>query len=116
MRENLIARVLTDEYAERILVATSYSLMSTQELSQVYDIPIAACYRRIHELEKLGLIKCEKEITGEKGKPIKLYGSMLKRACLLFNKGSFKVRFEIPGDDELHGKWIELDIYEESQK
>ena len=66
MRENLIARLLTDEYAERILVATYYNHMSAQELSEKYDIPIAACYRRIHELERLGLIKCEKEITGEK--------------------------------------------------
>jgi len=114
MRENLIARLLTDEYSERILVATYYNLMSAQDLSEKYDIPIAACYRRIHDLERLRLLKCEKEITGEKGKPIKLYKSQLKSACLLFDKGSFKVRFEFPDEDELNGKWIELNIYNES--
>lgn len=114
MRENLIAKLLTDEYAERILVATFYNLMSAQELSEKYDIPIAACYRKIHELEKVGLLKCENEVTNERGKPVKLYKSLLKGACILFDKGAFRVRFEIPGDEKLHGKWIELNIYFES--
>jgi predicted ArsR family transcriptional regulator len=111
MRENLIAKLLTEEYAERILVATYYKLMSVQELSEKHDIPIAACYRKIHELEKVGLIKCEKEVTSERGKPVKLYKSQLKSACILFKEGQFRVRFEIPGDDKIHGKWIELNIY-----
>src|SRR6266542_3259434 len=51
MREKDVSRLLTDEYAERILVATQTVSRSVQEISDKYDIPIAACYRKIHELE-----------------------------------------------------------------
>ena len=47
MREKDVSRLLTDEYAERILVATQDVPRSVQEISDRYDIPIAACYRKI---------------------------------------------------------------------
>ena len=52
------SRLITDEYAARILVATFKKPKSAIDLSREYGIPIAATYRRIHMLEKAGLIKC----------------------------------------------------------
>jgi predicted ArsR family transcriptional regulator len=108
MREKDISRLLTDDYAERILVATYNTPRSVQEISDKYDIPIAACYRKIHELEDAGFLKCAKIVTTPKGKTMKLYQATLKSAHLMYQDGSFKVKFEFEHDTSINGKWIEL--------
>lgn len=112
MREKDISRLLTDEYAERILVATHTTPRSVQDISDHYDIPIAACYRKIHELENAGFLKCAQIVTTPKGKTMKLYQSQLKTATLLYENGSFRVKFEFERDDELNGKWIDLTAHQ----
>jgi len=108
MREKDISRLLTDEYAERILVATQENARSVQEISDKYDIPIAACYRKIHELEEAGFLKCTEIVTTPKGKTMKLYQSQLRSAVLMYQDGVFKVKFDFNNDRDLSGKWIEL--------
>ena len=49
------SQLLTDEYSVKILVATIRIPKSAQEISDLYGIPIAACYRRIRDLEEEGL-------------------------------------------------------------
>ena len=100
--------MLTDEYAERILVATQETPRSVQEISDRYDIPIAACYRKIHELESAGFLKVAEIVTTPKGKTMKLYRSLLKSAHLVYEEGVFRVKFEFESDKDLGGKWIEL--------
>ena len=56
MREKRISRLLTDDYSERILAACFHQARAAQEISDAYDIPIAACYRKIHELEEAGFL------------------------------------------------------------
>ena len=108
MREKDVSRLLTDEYAERILVATQSISRSVQEISDKYDIPIAACYRKIHELEEAGFLNVAEIVTTPKGKTMKLYQSQLKSAVLMYQDGVFKVKFDFNGERELSGKWIEL--------
>ena len=108
MREKDISRLLTDEYAERILVATKNSPRSVQEISDRYDIPIAACYRKVHELEEAGFLKCAEIVTTPKVKTMKLYQSQLRSSVLMYEDGVFKVKFDFDNDRELSGKWIEL--------
>ena len=108
MREKDISRLLTDEYAERILVATQRNPRSVQEISDRHDIPIAACYRKIHELEEAGFLRCAEIVTTPKGKTMKLYRSQLQSAILVYEGGVFKVKFEFDGDRDISGKWIEL--------
>jgi len=108
MREKDISRLLTDEYAERILVATQAQPRSVQEISDRYDIPIAACYRKIHELEEAGFLKCARVVTTPKGKAMKLYQSNLVRANLVYEGGAFKVMFEFTGEQPMNGRWISL--------
>ena len=93
MREKDVSRLLTDEYAERILVATQDVPRSVQEISDRYDIPIAACYRKIHELESAAL---------------------LKSAHLVYEAGVFKVKFEFDIEKDINGKWIELNSANEA--
>ncbi len=108
MREKDVSRLLTDEYAERILVATQDVPRSVQEISDRYDIPIAACYRKIHELESAAFLKVAEIVTTPKGKTMKLYRSLLKSAHLVYEDGVFKVKFEFDVDKDINGKWIEL--------
>jgi len=108
MREKDISRLLTDEYAERIMVATQSVPKSVQEISDRYNIPIAACYRKIHELEEAGFLKVAEIVTTPKGKTMKLYRSLLKSAVLVYEDGTFKVKFDFDYDKDINGKWIEL--------
>ena len=108
MREKDVSRLLTDEYAERILVATQSTSRSVQEISDKYDIPIAACYRKIHELEEAGFLNVAEIVTTPKGKTMKLYRSLLKSAQLVYEDGIFRVKFEFDVEKDINGKWIEL--------
>ncbi len=108
MREKDISRLLTDEYAERILVATHDHPRSVQEVSDKNDIPIAACYRKVHELEEAGLLNCAEIVTTPKGKTMKLYKSQLRSAVLVYENGQFKVKLEFTYDRDINGKWVEL--------
>ena len=108
MREKDISRLLTDEYAERILVATQVQPRSVQEISDKYDIPIAACYRKIHELEAAGFLRVAEIVTTPKGKTMKLYRSLLRSAQLVYENGVFRVKFDFDYEKDINGKWIEL--------
>jgi hypothetical protein len=39
---------------------------------------------------------------------MKLYRSLLKSAQLVYQDGVFKVKFEFDGNQDINGKWIEL--------
>lgn len=110
MREKAISKLLTDDYAERILVATYFYPRSVQEISDKHDIPIAACYRKMHDLEDAGLVECEKIVTTSKGKSMKLYRSQLKSACIMFQEGHFKIKLEFTHEQEFNNRWIKIPI------
>ncbi len=76
---NQIIKILTDNYAIKILAATYKEEKSAIQLSQELEVPIAACYRRLHMLEKAGLIDAYEKIT-PKGKKMRYYMSKIKRA------------------------------------
>jgi len=89
-----VSRLLADDYSQKILVST-YSLpMSAQRLSKICQIPIAACYRRIHELEHAGLIGVDREKEVYKGRKVRLYKCRLRSATIKFNNGKFAVRYD----------------------
>ena len=89
------ARLLTDEYAAKILMATYGREMDALTLSRELEIPIAACYRRIHSLEKAGLLECSGERMGLQGKKIKVYRSLLKQARIEFRNGRLVAELEM---------------------
>lgn len=93
--EAKITRLLADGYSQRILSYTYRKPMSAQKLSALCHIPIAACYRRIHDLERAGMlfIADEKEIY--KGRKVKLYRCSLRHAVLRFSDGKFKVNYDL---------------------
>jgi len=89
----MVTRLLADGYSQRILSYTFKRSMSAQKLSKICKIPIAACYRRIHELVKAGLISVADEKIIYKGRKVKLYRCRLKSASLRFSGGKFMVNY-----------------------
>ena len=102
------SKIITDEYSAKILVATYKKPKSALELSHRFGIPIAACYRKIHELEDAGLLRCQKIVTTRKGKSMKLYRSQLLRACIMYEDGIFKVRLEFKHEEPINNTWVKL--------
>src|SRR5437899_11268325 len=105
------SRLVTDEYSAKILVATFKKPKSAIDLSREYGIPIAACYRRIHALERAALIRCAECALTQKGKRISLYMSQLKNASILVENDRLRVRFQ-PATDmtkDFGGDWTAVD-------
>jgi hypothetical protein len=89
------SQLITDKYSVRILVGTSKKPKSAIELSEKFGIPIAACYRKIKDLEKAGLIRCVERKLTRKGKRVSMYLSQLKTAYLFFENGKLRMRFHL---------------------
>ena len=89
------SRIISDEYATKILVATMTRPKSAIKLSYDLGIPIAACYRRIRMLEDAKLVRCVERVLTQKGKRMSVYISNLKNAYIFFEDGELKVRFEL---------------------
>jgi hypothetical protein len=104
-RSKEVSRLLADDYSQKILVSTYTSPMSAQRLSKICQIPIAACYRRIHELEQAGLLGVDREKEVYKGRKVRLYKCKLRSATIRFNNGKFAVRFDTEPEN---GNAIEL--------
>ena len=111
-------RLIMDTYAAKILVACSRKPKHALELSQKLDIPIAACYRRIHVLESAGLIKPVERVLTQQGKRIALYQSQLKNAYIFFEGGKLRVRFQmITGQvEDFGGEWEEIRLMPEEEE
>ena len=93
LKRRAVSRLLADDYSQKILVRTYDAPMSAQKLSRVCKIPIAACYRRIHELETVGLIGIEDEMEVYKGRRVRMYKCRLRSAMIKFTNGRFAVRY-----------------------
>jgi len=108
------SRLVTDEYSAKILVATFKRPRSAIDLSREYGIPIAACYRRIHSLEKAGLVRCTERALTQKGKRISLYMSQLKNAYIFFENGRLRVRFQLSTGvtRDFGGDWKAIEVEE----
>ena len=97
-----ILRHISDQYSIRILRATLHRPMDAITLSNTLKIPIAVCYRRIRELESLGLIeKAGRKLTN-KGKWISLYKAKVKNATVVMREGKIvlKISFRYGKEEE----------------
>ncbi len=112
-KEDLLgkSRLLTDEYAVKILMATVRSPRSAQQISEQFGIPIAACYRRIRDLEVAGLIRCTERRLSRQGKRVCFYQSRIRTAALQYENGRLKVRFTMLDESQNDG-WQDVDLDE----
>src|SRR6266568_5035299 len=90
-----VSQTIMDEYSARILLGTSSGPVSAIELSRRFGIPIAACYRRIKDLARLGLMFCEQELPSRNGKGLQLFRSRLKSVRITLEDGNLRARVEV---------------------
>ncbi len=90
-----IPRLLMDEYNLMILSATYSNGKSARQLAYVFDIPIATCYRKIKELEDVGLLKCIDRPLTQDGRRYKIYKSELMGIKMSFERGKLRIRIEL---------------------
>jgi len=94
-----VTQTIMDEYSARILLGTFDRPASAIDLSRRFGVPIAACYRRIKELETLGLVSCEPGESARNGRGILLYRSRLKSVRIAFEDGKLRARVELGSMD-----------------
>jgi len=94
-----VTQTIMDEYSARILLGTFDRPASAIDLCRRFGIPIAACYRRIKELEGLGLVYCEQGELARNGRGILLYRSRLKSVRIAFEDGKLRARVELASMD-----------------
>ncbi|OGS47507.1 MAG: hypothetical protein A3K66_06725 [Euryarchaeota archaeon RBG_16_67_27] len=87
-----VSQTVMDEYSARILLGTFDRSVSALELSQRFGIPIAACYRRIRELEGMGLVFVERELPSRNGKGLQLFRSRLRSVRVSLEEGRLRAR------------------------
>jgi len=87
-----VTETIMDEYSARILLGTFDRPASAIELGRRFGIPIAACYRRIKELEGLGLVYGERSEPSRNGRGLQLYRSRLRSVHIAFEDGKLRTR------------------------
>ena len=98
--ELLIPRLLMDKYNIRILSATNSEAKSAQELSVLFDIPIATCYRKLKELELAGLVTIDGKLLTREGKRFAVYKSQVRSIDIFFKDGSLKMNLSLDWQEE----------------
>ena len=95
-----LSQTVMDPYSARILLGTCEGAVSALDLSRRFGIPIAACYRRIRQLERMGLVYCERALPSRNGKGLQLFRSRLKSVRVTLEEGRLKALIVI---DEAQG-------------
>ncbi len=94
-----VIRTVLDDYAFRILMLTHEKECTAFDLSRRLSIPIVACYRRLRQLEDLGVIVPANTVAATPGHPIRLYRSHLRSARIVFEDGRLWARIELATPD-----------------
>ncbi len=102
-RDEDLSRLISDEYAGKILTATFKHPMSVQQLSRSCGIPIAVAYRRVARMEEFGLVKCVGYEEVYRGKKVSYYQCAVSVAKVTFTNGRFNVEVDyLPETEMVH--------------
>ncbi|MBA3045444.1 MAG: hypothetical protein KKH41_00570 [Candidatus Thermoplasmatota archaeon] len=87
--------LLMDMDMERILLGTCDKPRCAPELSELYGIPVLACFKKIKELKKRGLLSVTETVRTSNGRKIEYYSANLENAYVFYDSGRVKVRFTV---------------------
>jgi hypothetical protein len=100
-RKDALLHSMADEFARKILLSTMLRAKTIQEIAEEDKIPISTCYRRVHELVALRLLREDQTIITESGKKFELYRSLIKDAVVNFSSTELSVEVTlIPREPE----------------
>jgi transposase len=92
--EASILKMVGDDYSRSIIIATISKPRSAAELSSMLDIQIATVYRKINELQRMGLLVREKSKFTGKSKLVDLYRSVVKTVSIKLDGNGVKVNYQ----------------------
>jgi len=88
-----VLTALGNKYSAEILCAAR-TPTSAQELGDELEIPVATCYRRIEELEEVGLLRCEGRQLSDEGRRTNVYRRTLDEFAVEFASEHPQLRTE----------------------
>lgn len=108
-RERLLD-ALGDAAARGILLMLSDHARSAQELLQANRIPQSTLYRKLHDLQQLGLVGIQRTAITSEGKRVDLYRSLLEelRVELQGTQLRIQVRFRDLSAERLKEMWRDV--------
>ena len=114
-----VVKSLSDEYSRKIVLSIISKSMPIEEISKEQHIPISTCYRRIHELQRYGIVKVDKPVIQGDGKKFVCYRASFKNASISLESGELKVDVELnreDASDRLSRMWSSVKPRVEAQK
>lgn len=99
-----ILNALGDKYNRIILISTIDEPKSALQISKEYGIPASTVYRKLHTLEKDGLVKVDGSVI-ENGKRYYLYKSNIKAINIIFTMNTLKVDVTLNKDMRRSAYW-----------
>lgn len=109
-RRERILDALGDPASRGILLMLNESPHSAQEMLQTNHIPQSTLYRKLHDLQQLGLVGIQRTaITGD-GKRVDLYRSLLEELKVDLAGGALRiqVRFRDLSAERLKDMWHQV--------
>ncbi len=106
-RQQVIDKILialADKYNRLILISTIDEPKSALQISKEHNIPVSTVYRKLHMLEKDGLIKVDGSVI-ENGKRYYLYKSNIKAINIIFTMNTLKVDVILNKDMRRSAYW-----------
>jgi len=91
-RRERILDALGDSASRGILLMLNDAPRSAQELLQANRIPQSTLYRKIHDLEEIGLLGIQRTAITTDGKRVDLYRSLLEELRVDLVGGSLRVQ------------------------
>jgi predicted transcriptional regulator len=107
-RKDALLQALASEYSRKILLSTIQQSKSVEEIARDSKIPVSTCYRRIHELLTLRLLRIEKTIINDSGKKYETFRSTVKDATVNFSSNEMAVEVTLVSREpaeRLTGMW-----------
>jgi predicted transcriptional regulator len=101
-----ILSIIGDEHSRKILSILSTNEMSAQEISNKLEIPRTTTYRKIKNLEDLGLVKKTKVIRTLEGLDESYYKSLVSGIDIKFKEGEITCKIEkFTMDEKIKRLW-----------
>ena len=101
-----ILSVLADEYSRKILSILAKNELNAQDISSRLEIPASTTYRKIKNLENLGLVKKTKVIRTLEGLDESYYKSLVSGIDVKFKDGEISCKIEkFTMDEKIQRLW-----------
>ena len=95
IKELAMAQLLMDDYCLKIISGTSHRSMSIKEIAFTYFIPFATCYKKVAQLEAVGLLEEEGKFLDKGGKKHAVYISNLENLEVSYRSNTVEFQIEM---------------------